>query len=86
MRTIEPETLDALAGALDAVLNGDDCAPDKRELGFALMVFRFNRSGPAEFITSGDRDMLVAALRETAARLERREDAPAHPRRHHDRH
>lgn len=42
--------------------------------GFALIVFRFHEPGISNYISNAERASMITALRETADRLENRED------------
>lgn len=44
--------------------------------GFALLVFPFNNPGISNYISNAKRDSIILALRESAHRLEQREDTP----------
>ena len=48
--------------------------------GFALIIFDFNQPGVSNYVSNAKREDMVAALRETANRLEKNQDIPrAHP-------
>jgi len=47
------------------------------EMGFALIIFPFENPGVSNYISNGDRDGMIEALRETADRLEKNEVIPA---------
>lgn len=70
---IEPkhhETMNALAGALDEMFNGDARGKD-RKTGFILMVFPFeNNEGRANYISNANRSDVVTMLKEQLARFE----------------
>jgi hypothetical protein len=70
---IEPkhhQTMNALAGALDEMFNGDARGPD-RKTGFILMVFPFgNTDGRANYISNAERADVVTMLKEQLARFE----------------
>lgn len=42
-------------------------------MGFTLFVFPFGRPGLADYMSNGDREMMITALRETTKRLEANE-------------
>lgn len=44
--------------------------------GFALIVFPFFDPGISNYISNGTREDMIKALRETADRLEKRQDFP----------
>ena len=46
-------------------------------LGFAAIVFEFNRPGMSNYISNADRPTMIMGLRETLKRLEGNEDIPA---------
>jgi hypothetical protein len=46
-------------------------------MGFTLLIFNFNAPGVSNYISNANRADMVKALRETADRLERREEIPA---------
>jgi hypothetical protein len=71
---IEPayvEKMQALAGALDQMFNGDQRG-DGRETGFVLLVFPFGeKEGRCNYISNGaDRADIVTLLREQIKRFE----------------
>jgi len=48
--------------------------------GFALIVFDFNKPGISNYVSNAKREDMIAALRETADRIEKNQDIPkAHP-------
>lgn len=61
-----------LATALDPIVV--DCLGP--EMGFALVVFEFNRPGIGHYISNARRSDIIEALRELADRLEAKEDIP----------
>jgi hypothetical protein len=64
------EQMNALAEALDRILNGDDHGKD-RKVGFALLVFNFGSAdGRCNYISNADRNCVVTMLREQLARFE----------------
>lgn len=75
---IEPafhKLLNAIAGGLDDVLNGDKTGAD-REVGFVLLVFPFTGpdgkkyEGRANYISNAKREDIVVLLKEQLARFE----------------
>lgn len=44
--------------------------------GFALIVFPFHRPGITNYISTGERESMIKALRETVERLEKKQDFP----------
>jgi hypothetical protein len=46
-------------------------------MGFALVVFAFNETGIADYVSNSERKDVIDAMRETAERLEKKEDIPA---------
>lgn len=64
--------MQALAGAIDRIFNGDTRGP-ARKTGFVLMVFPFNDvgSGRTNYISNGaDRKDVVTLMKEMIARFE----------------
>lgn len=45
-----------------------------RELGFAILLFEFNKPGIGNYVSNAERKTMIEALRETANRLEKKED------------
>ena len=45
----------------------------RRRLGFAVLVFEFNKPGIANYASNAKREEIIAALREAADRLETRD-------------
>jgi hypothetical protein len=45
-------------------------------MGFTLLLFQFNAPGVSNYISNANREDMIKALRETADRLERREEIP----------
>jgi hypothetical protein len=70
---IEPEYIEqmnAIVGALDETFNGDLKAPHKT-VGFVLLVFPYDNTGRANFISNGaDRKDIVTLFKEMIARFE----------------
>lgn len=64
------ETMNALAGALDEVFNGQLTGKD-RTTGFLLMVFPFHSGdGRANYISNAARADVIVMLKEQLARFE----------------
>lgn len=63
----------AMASAIDKLLNGDDIGDD-RKVGFALLVYPFGdvKNGRVNYIGNGDRDLVRLAMKEVIARCEGR--------------
>ena len=66
--------LNALAGIIDGLLNGENCPADQRKVGFALLMFPFGEvpDNRINYISNGDRRDMLAALKELVARFEGR--------------
>jgi hypothetical protein len=45
-----------------------------KDWGFALIVFPFSQPGISNYISSGERETMILALKETVLRLESRQD------------
>jgi hypothetical protein len=45
-----------------------------RKLGFTLLVFEFNKPGISNYISNAERESMIIGLRESADRLENKED------------
>jgi len=45
-----------------------------KDLGFTILVFPFNEPGVSNYISNANRSDMIKALRETAERLEKKED------------
>lgn len=67
--------LQEVAAGLDRIFNGDVPDGDARN-GFCLLVFGFDAPGIANYVSNAERATMIQALRETADRLERKEDNP----------
>lgn len=65
------QKMKALAQALDELLNTGRKGSD-REVGFALLVFRFGDEGRANYISNADHSSMITALKEFVARAEGR--------------
>ena len=63
--------MSSLAEALDQLLTDHF-----GRLGFALFVFEFNRPGVGNYVSNAERKDMISMLRETADRLENKEDIP----------
>lgn len=63
------ELLQALAGAIDRALNGDE---RPKANGFALLVFPFDwpEGQRTNYVSNGKREDIVVALKEIVARFE----------------
>jgi len=48
-----------------------------KPMGFALIVFEFNEPGIANYVSNGERESMIKALKETVERLEKGQDIPA---------
>lgn len=49
---------------------------DKKHVGYALIVFGVSEPGISNYISNCQREDMIKALRETADRLERKQDFP----------
>jgi hypothetical protein len=49
------------------------------QMGFALLVFEFGKPGIGNYISNAQRETMIETLRETADRLENRQDIPPAP-------
>lgn len=67
------ETMRDLADTLDEVLT-KLMGPGT---GFALITFKFNQTGTANYISNGTRDDMIQFLRETLERFEQQDTIPA---------
>lgn len=56
----------------------DKCLEDSfgHKLGFALLVFEFDKSGIGNYISNAERETMILSLRETADRLELKQEMP----------
>ena len=66
------EIMRELGASISSVLKGVS-----NNLGFALIVFEFNKPGISNYISSGQRLDMIKALKETVERLEKNQDIPA---------
>jgi hypothetical protein len=62
------DKMNRLAGLIDLYFNGDD--GDGRTTGFVLLLFEFNKTGRANYISNADRDDVVKMLKEQIALFE----------------
>jgi hypothetical protein len=53
---------------------GNKIKKEIHDLGFCLLVFEFHNAGMANYIANAQRPDMIKALRETADRLEKRQD------------
>jgi hypothetical protein len=72
MTTKHEEHLQLIAGALEHFLK--ELYGEK--IGFFLCVFKFNEAGAADYISNGQREDMIKALKETVERLEKNEVIP----------
>ena len=47
--------------------------------GFVLVIFKFNEKGISSYVTSAERETMIAALKEMVEALERDKDFPVGP-------
>lgn len=47
-----------------------------KDFGFTLLVFPFSRPGTSNYISNASREDMIKSLRETADRLEKKQDFP----------
>lgn len=76
------ESMNQLAHVLDEILNGPRLPGIKPKLGFILLVSEFGQieDGRVNYISNGNREDMLAMLREYLARAEGRvADTPAKP-------
>lgn len=66
------EEMKALARALDEMFNGPDRKglPGRGKLGFALLVFEFDREAQVNYISNANREDMIVALKAFVARAE----------------
>lgn len=67
------EVMQSIARRVDLILR-KNYPGDKR--GFCVIVFNFNNPGISHYVSNADREDMIKALRETADRLEKRQDNP----------
>lgn len=65
------EALKHIASAIEYTINYEF-----GKMGFALIVFDFNQPGISNYISNAKRADMIKSLRETADRLEKRQDLP----------
>lgn len=68
------EMMNTLAHVLDVAFNGEDCPPDKKQVGFFLTTFNMNDPEPGRFnyISNAEKHDVRAMLAEVLARIEGR--------------
>lgn len=67
------ELMNVLAGAIDEALNGKDCKPEDKRVGFFLTVFNFGEDGGRfNYISNAERLDVRATLKDVLARIEAR--------------
>ena len=70
------QMMNALATVIDEALNGPELTglPRRKHLGFVLLVAEFGKidGGRVNYISNGEREDMVAMLREYLARVEGR--------------
>ena len=59
-----------------SLLDSDLSSAYGRRMGFALVVFQFGVGGVGDYISNGERSDIIKAMRETADRLEKKQDIP----------
>ena len=64
--------LHALGKAIDEILNGPKDAPDRRNMGYALLMFRMGEPGRMNYISNAQREDMIVALKELVANFEGR--------------
>lgn len=75
-------SMNLLAHAIDEWLNGQLRPGEKPQIGFVLLVSEFGKieDGRVNYISNGDRQSMIAMLREYLARLEGTAvDGPSRP-------
>ena len=72
------DDMNLLARRVDEALNGKRKAGRERRLGFVLLVAEFGRieDGRVNYISNGEREDMIAMLREYLARVEGRYHEP----------
>ena len=65
------ECLKHIAGAIEHTIEHEF-----GRMGFALLVFEFNKPGISNYVSNARREDMIKSLRETADRLENRQDIP----------
>ncbi len=74
-KPIEPQyhlMMMALAEAIDAALNGEDCKAGDKKTGFFLTVFAFSEPSHFNYISNADKIDVRAMLKGVTARIEGR--------------
>lgn len=66
--------MNALGRAIDEIFNGKDVPPEKKEWGFALLVFRFGQGDDhrSNYLSNANREDMIATMKEFIARAEGR--------------
>lgn len=72
MATKEEREMEAIARALNDVL----AHVYGKMMGFFLVAFEFHTGEYASFVSNGDREDIIKALREAADVLEQKQDVP----------
>ena len=67
------DVLQAVAHGLQKVFNGDAEISESRT-GFVLLAFGIGQPGISNYVSNCDRASMIEALRETADRLEKKQD------------
>jgi len=65
--------LNALARGIDDVLNGEDCPPEQKTMGFLLCLYEFGEPHPGSrfnYISNSDRTDVLDTLRDIVSRYE----------------
>lgn len=65
------ELMTAIGGGINDVIENQF-----GKMGFALIIFEFNQPGISNYVSNAQRDDMITALRETADRLEAKQDIP----------
>lgn len=60
------DAMKAMAKKVEAML--------PKDFGFTILVFKFNKPGESNYISNANREDMIKALRETADRLEKKQD------------
>lgn len=76
MPLTEQQKLESVAGSL-ALCISDTLKQALPGFGFALSVYKFNQTNFGHFISNGQRDTMIEALKELVDRLEKDRDRPA---------
>jgi hypothetical protein len=64
--------MNALAGVLDEMFNGEGCKPEDKKVGFFLTTFNFDAPGRFNYISNADKLDVRAMLKDVVARIEGR--------------